>query len=70
MIVRLGVKIVLCFDKDVERKEIEDISERFPDGIPIYYIYDEDNILDKKESPSDNPDKWERLVQNNIYKIR
>lgn len=70
MIVRLGVKIVLCFDKDVERQEIEDISERFPDGIPIYYIYDEDNILDKKESPSDNPDKWERLVQNNIYKIR
>lgn len=70
MLMRLGVQIVLCFDKDVKKDEIDDIAGRFPDGVPIYYIYDTDNILDKKESPSDNPQKWEELVHNNIYKIR
>lgn len=70
LIVRLGVEIILALDKDVEKTEIEELSSRFPDGISIYYIYDEDGILDEKESPTDNPDKWEHLVKNNIYKIR
>jgi DNA primase len=33
-------------------------------------MIDRDNILDKKESPSDNPQKWQHLVKNNIYKIK
>ena len=70
MIVRLGVQIVLCLDKDVKKDEIDVIAEQFPDGIPIYYIYDTNNILNQKESPSDDPQKWEYLVHNNIYKIR
>lgn len=70
MIVRLGADIVLAMDKDVEKTEIEETADRFPDGVPIYYIYDEDNILNEKESPSDNPAKWQRLVSNNIYKLR
>lgn len=70
LLVRLGVDIVLAMDKDVTKEEIEMIAERFPEEIPIYYVYDEDNILDAKESPSDNPQKWEHLVKNNIYRLR
>ena len=70
LLVRLGADIVLAMDKDVTKEEIEMIAERFPEEIPIYYVYDEDNILDAKESPSDNPQKWEHLVKNNIYRLR
>lgn len=70
LLIRLGVDIVLAMDKDVTKEEIEMIAERFPEEIPIYYVYDEDNILDTKESPSDNPQKWEHLVKNNIYRLR
>ncbi len=70
MIVRLGVDIILAMDKDVKKDEIEQIANRFPNGVPIYYIYDEDEILEEKESPSDNPQKWSQLIKNNIYRIR
>lgn len=70
MLVRLGVDIVFCFDKDVVKKELEDLADKFPDGVPLYYMFDEDDILDKKESPSDNPSKWQYMVEHNIYKLR
>lgn len=70
MLTRLGVQIIFCFDKDVQKNEIEDIANQFMDGIPIYYVYDENNILLDKESPSDNRDKWTGLLENNVYKIR
>ena len=49
---------------------MEALADRFPDTIPLYYIFDEDNILNEKESPSDNYEKWEHLVKKNIYKLR
>ena len=70
MLVRLGVDIVLCLDKDVKKEELEELAERFPDGVPLYYMFDEDNILDEKESPTDDPIKWKHLVENNIYRLR
>ena len=70
MLVRLGVDIVLCMDKDIDKEKMEALAERFPDTIPLYYMFDEDNILDEKESPSDNYEKWEHLVNKNIYKLR
>lgn len=70
MLTRLNVKIVFCYDKDVSEEELKNISDGFMDGIQIYAIIDRDNILDEKESPSDNPTKWEQLVKNNIYKIK
>ncbi len=70
LLVRLGSEIVICYDKDVQKEEIEDISQMFPDGIPIYYMFDEDNVLNEKESPSDSPEKWNYMIKNNIYKIR
>lgn len=70
MLTRLGAQIILCLDKDVTKLEIEELSNRFADGIPIYYMYDEDNILNEKEAPTDNPDKWYYMINHNIYKIK
>ena len=70
MLVRLGVDIVLCFDKDVTKEELEELADRFPDGIPLFYMFDEDGLLKEKESPSDNPKNWEYMKENNIYKLR
>lgn len=68
LLVRLGVDIIFSFDKDVTYEEIELISNQFPLNIPIYYIYDVNNILSEKESPSDNIDKW-RCLSSKIFKV-
>lgn len=70
LLVRLGVKIVFCFDKDVEKSEYENIALMFPDNIPLFYMFDEDNLLDGHESPSDDSNKWQKLKENNVYKLR
>lgn len=70
LLTRLSVDIVLVQDKDVTKDEIEETANKFVEHVPIYYIYDKDNILDEKESPTDNPDKWQYLKTHNIYRIR
>ena len=70
MLTRLGVKICFCFDKDIREEELNDIADCFLDGIPIYAIIDKENILNEKESPSDNINKWMHLIKNNIYQIK
>lgn len=70
LLVRLGVKIVFCFDKDVEKSEYENIALMFPDNIPLFYMFDEDDLLDGHESPSDDSNKWKKLKENNVYKLR
>ena len=67
---RLCVLLVFCFDKDVERSEIEELADRFIENIDIYALIDSDNILDEKESPTDNPQKFNHLNKHNKYKIR
>lgn len=70
MLTRLGVDIVFAFDKDVTTKELEELSERFLDNVPIYYILDSDNILLEKESPTDSPEKWSILVKKFMYRLK
>lgn len=70
MLTRLGVKIVFCFDKDVQEDTLKDIANNFMDGIPIYAIIDKDNVLQEKESPSDNVNNWANLVKNHVYQIK
>ena len=70
MLTRLGVQIVFAYDKDIDEEELNSIAEQFVEGVPVYAIIDKDNILDEKESPSDDADKWSHLVRNNIYKLR
>ena len=70
MLTRLGVKIIFCFDKDVTEDDLKNIAAGFVNGIPIYAVIDKDGILEEKESPSDNIEKWVKLVSNNIYQIK
>ena len=70
MLSRLNAKICFAFDKDVSQKELEEKATIFIDGIPIYAIIDVDNILEEKQSPMDDFNKWNILVKNNIYKIK
>lgn len=68
-ITRTGCTPILALDQDVNKDELQEIASMFIDGISIYAIIDEDNILNEKESPSDNPEKWNILVKNHIYQI-
>lgn len=70
MLTRLGVQIIFAYDKDIKEDELKSIAERFVEGVPVYAILDRDNILNEKESPSDDVGRWIHLVQNNIYRIR
>ena len=69
-IIRTGCAPIFAYDKDVKEDELQEIASMFMDGVSVYAIIDRDNILDEKESPSDNPEKWSYLVKNNIYKIK
>ena len=68
-IIRTGCTPILALDKDVDEAELKEIASRFIDGITVYAVIDKDNILDEKESPSDCPEKWTKLVSNHIYDI-
>jgi len=67
---RLGVDLIFAFDRDVTKKEIEEIADRFVDGMSIWYLFDDNNILNEKESPSDSQEKFEYLLNNCLYKIK
>ena len=70
LITRTGCTPVFAYDADVSEEELASIADMFLDGISVYAIIDKDKILEEKESPSDNPNKWIQLVQNNIYQIK
>ena len=68
-IIRTGCVPILALDKDVDEAELKEIASMFMDGITVYAVIDKENILDDKESPSDNSEKWTRLINNHIYDI-
>ena len=70
MIVRTGCTPIFAFDKDVTEEELMNIASMFLNGISVYAIIDKDNILSEKESPSDNPDKWMKLVTDHLYQLK
>lgn len=70
MLTRLGVKICFCFDKDIDEKTLKNIANMFIDGVSIFAVIDKDNILDDKQSPSDDVDKWMYMIKNNVYKVK
>lgn len=61
MLTRLCTKVVFAFDKDVSQEEIISRGAMFQPGVSIEYIYDEENILLDKESPTDSKEKWNEL---------
>lgn len=70
LIVRTGCTPIFAYDKDVQEDELQEIALMFMDGISVYAVIDKDNILDDKESPSDNIEKWHELAKNYIYQIK
>jgi DNA primase len=52
-LMKLHKDIVLCFDKDVTLEEIYIECKKFRGLCNVYYIYDYDNLLKAKQSPSD-----------------
>ena len=68
MLIKMNVKIILCFDKDVTLEDLKKTQKKF-EGIDIYAIFDNENILNEKESPTDNEDKWNYLVKNCVIHL-
>ncbi len=66
---RLCVDVCFLFDKDVTREEIEKISQKFMQGIKVYAVIDRKGILDEKESPTDNPEKFKELIKTSVERI-
>lgn len=56
-----AANVIIAYDKDVQQKEIEKECEKLSPFRKVEYILDIENILDEKESPMDNPDKWHKL---------
>lgn len=70
LIIRTGCTPVFAYDQDVTEDELNSIAEMFMDGISVYAIIDKEGVLNEKESPSDNPEKWVRLVKNHVYQMK
>lgn len=67
---RLCCDVCFLFDKDVSRKEIEGIANRFIDSVKVYAVIDTEGLLEEKESPTDNEEKFKKLIVNNMELIR
>lgn len=60
-LMNLHVDIVFALDKDVTKDRLQTMANKFPLGYKISAIIDTEDILDEKESPSDDSMKWEDL---------
>ena len=67
---RLCVPIILVFDKDIAKEELDDIASRFIDGTEVYALIDTIGILNEKESPTDNISKFEQLLEKCMYRLK
>ncbi len=61
---RLCVPIIFLFDKDVKHEELDELANKFVNGVVVYALIDKINILNEKESPTDNKVKFEKLLSN------
>lgn len=52
-ILKLGKKVVLCLDKDVSKEDVLLECEKFNNLVEVYYLWDNNNLLCKKDSPID-----------------
>ena len=57
--------VVIAFDKDVDEETIRKEADKLSLYRRVEYILDFNNILNDKESPMDNPNKWIDLYEKN-----
>lgn len=70
-LLRLNVDITIAFDKDVKKKELQNIVKEIKTPLNlanVYLIDDKLNLLNEKDSPSDDSETWEVLYNN--FKIK
>lgn len=67
---RLCVPLYFVFDKDVKQDELKEIAERFISEVEVYALIDKNGILSEKESPTDEMEKFEQLLKNNVYRLK
>lgn len=60
-LMNLHVDIVFALDKDVTRDRLQAMANKFPLGYKISAIIDTEDILEEKESPTDDSMKWDDL---------
>ena len=62
LLLKLQKDIVLAFDKDVELEDIYIECRKFKGLCRVFYIYDKDNLLGNKDSPTDKGQEiWNKL---------
>lgn len=66
---RLNKKVILCFDSDFTKDDIQKLRNRFLGYVDFSAIIDKNNLLKKKESPSDRKEVLEMLLKNNVYQF-
>ena len=65
ILIRLGVRVVLCFDKGIKYKKILNTAKQFSRYVNVSIVYDWKNLLNDKDSPVDQgKDVWEYLYHN------
>ena len=69
LITRTGCTPIFAFDKDVELDELNRIADMFMPGISVYAMYDSNNLLNDKMSPTDDLETFNALKQN-LTKLR
>jgi DNA primase len=66
-ILELKCNVILAFDKDVELKHIHEQCKKFSRFTNVFYIYDYNDWLKNKESPTDKGlSIWNQLYKNKI----
>jgi DNA primase len=66
LLIRLGVEICICFDKDVDEEHVISVCESLKLS-KVSYIKDVNNLLKDKDSPVDRGHKvWKELFDNRI----
>lgn len=68
-LIALGAKIVFLYDKDVTKEEIQNIASDMT-NVEVEMVIDTEGILDEKESPTDNEEKFKILIEKCILKIQ
>ena len=66
-ITRLNVDVVVAFDKGITEADVLHECDKFMDCINTYYLIDKDDLLEEKDSPMDDFDKFQMLMENNKY---
>lgn len=68
-LMNLHVDIVFALDKDITIEKLQSMANKFPLGYKITAVVDTKGILNEKESPTDDPFKWDELWEESRVEL-